>query len=346
MISFEKSNPEEQKIDSTILENFKKKLKNEHISGCMVMRHENIVFEFYKNNKVEPSLHGIHSCTKSFVSALVGVCIKNGLIYDVHMPIAEFFGDLVLNQSDQRKQEITIYHLLTMSAGFDWPEFGEWQFFSPMEYSKDIINFIIGRELESNPGEKMNYNSGCSHLLSAIVQKASGKQASELARQYLFKPLGINDTHWYEKQKVNLGANGLKLKLLDMLKFGYLFLKEGTLQGNEIIPKEWVKESTTPRFMTYPDIGHYGYQWWISSIHLNENSEIPFYFALGLFGQYIIVIPQYDMVVVFTSENYSDTMKPLHYFREYIAKAVREQVLHIRAGRAVRSRIGPLRGQA
>lgn len=324
MISFGKSDPDEQKIDSSLLADFMKKLKNERVSGCIVMRHENIVFEFYKNKKIEPSLHTINSCTKSFVSALVGICIKNGLICDVHMPITEFFGDSIQKQSDQRKQKITIYHLLTMSAGFDWPEFGEWQFFSPMEYSKDIISFILDRELESNPGEKMNYNSGCSHLLSAIIQKASGMQAAEFARECLFRPLGIENTHWYEKQKVNLGANGLKMKLLDMLKFGYLFLKEGTLQGNEILPKEWVKEASAPRFMTYPEIGHYGYQWWVSAIHLNENVEIPFYFALGLFGQYIIVIPKYDMVVVFTSENYSDTMKPLRYFREYIAKAIHE----------------------
>lgn len=324
MVSFGKSNPEEQKIDSAILENLRKKLKNERVLGCIVMRHENIVFEFYKNNKIELNLQAIHSCTKSFVSALVGVCIKNGLICDVHMPIAEFFGDSVKNQSDQRKQKITLYHLLTMSAGFNWPEFGEWQFFSPMEYSKDIISFILGRELESNPGEKMNYNSGCSHLLSAIVQKVSGMKTSDFAKQYLFMPIGIKNTLWYEKQKVNLGANGLKMKILDMLKFGYLFLQEGTLQGNEILPKEWVRESTTSRFVTYRDIGHYGYQWWVSSIHLSDNAEIPFYFAMGLFGQYIIVIPQYDMVVVFTSENYSDTMMPMRYFREYIAKAVLE----------------------
>jgi CubicO group peptidase (beta-lactamase class C family) len=189
-----------------------------------------------------------------------------------------------------------------------------------MEYSKDIIGFILGRDMVANPGERMNYNSGCSHLLSAIIQKVSGKKASAFAEQYLFNPLGMTEYHWLEKQKVSLGANGLRISIQDMLKFGYLYLKNGSIEGKEILPADWVEESTKPRFITYDDIGHYGMHWWASTLDCDE--PVPYFFAMGLFGQFIIVVPKYDLVTVFVSENYGETIRPLRYFREYVAPAV------------------------
>jgi CubicO group peptidase (beta-lactamase class C family) len=310
-------------MDHTILENMRKIMNKEGVVGSLVMHHERVVFEYYKNSKAENRLHHINSCSKSFTSALIGICIKQGLLKDVNTPITDFFGDALLHQSDIRKQQITLYHLLTMSAGFDWPEFGAWGFFSPMEYSKNIFSFIFDRDMESNPGERMNYNSGCTHLLSAIIQKVSGTTTRDFAEEYLFAPLGIKDFIWRSKQHITLGANGLDMTIHDLLKFGVLYLKKGTIDGKEIVPERWIAESTIPRFLTYPNIGHYGYQWWISSISEEEAPEIPFYFALGLFGQFIIIVPQFDMVAVFVSENYSDTMRPMHYFRDYIAKAVK-----------------------
>ena len=309
-------------MDDIMLENMRKSMRKDGILCALVMRNEQIVFEYYKNKKAENSVHHINSCTKSFTSALIGIGMKQGLLPDINTPIAEFFGDVLSRQTDIRKKQITLYHLLTMSAGFHWPEFGEWNYFAPMEYSKNIIQFIFDREMEANPGEKMNYNSGCSHLLSAIIQRVSGTTTSNFAEEHLFSPLGIKDAHWLSKQNINLGANGLSMKIQDMLKFGYLYLKNGTIEGKEIIPETWITESTLPRFLTYLTIGNYGYQWWVSSISTKEKRDIPFYFAMGLFGQFIIIAPEYDMVAVFTSENYSDTMKPMHYFREYILKYI------------------------
>jgi CubicO group peptidase (beta-lactamase class C family) len=187
------------------------------------MRHDNIVFTYFKNKKAETSIHHINSGSKSFTSALIGICLKQGLIKDINIPVTEFFGDILLKQSDIRKRQITIYHLLTMSAGLDWPEFGEWKYFSPMEYSRNIVKFILDRDMEANPGEKMNYNSGCSHLLSAIIQMVSGTTTKKFAEDHLFKPLGIHGAEWLSKQNINLGANGLSMKIHDMLKFGYLY---------------------------------------------------------------------------------------------------------------------------
>jgi CubicO group peptidase (beta-lactamase class C family) len=320
--SFEKCSPEQQQMNSSILEVLRKKLKGEKILGCLVLRNDSIVFGFYKNNKIEPETHHINSCTKSIISALTGICLKKGFIKDINTPIIHYFGDMIDIKSDQRKGQITIYHLLTMTTGFYWPEFGEWHYFAPMRYNKDIIRFILDRELESDPGTKMNYNSGSSHLITAIIQRETGAKAIEVAQQYLFNPLGITDTRWYEMQGVNLGADGLKLKLIDMLKFGYLYLNKGSFFGREIVSEDWVTESVIPRFLTYHDIGSYGYHFWTSSIKNGEGKEIPYYFAMGFGGQYIIIVPEYNMVSVFVSRDFTDTLLPMRLFREYIMKSV------------------------
>jgi len=188
-----------------------------------------------------------------------------------------------------------------------------------MEFSQNIVKSALERDLEIEPGTKMNYNSGSSNLLSAIIQKVSGMKTEAFAHKHLFNPIGIEDITWHEKQGINLGANGLKLKPIDMLKLGCLYLQKGRWNGIQVVPEEWIDESTQPRFVTYPHIGHCGYHWWMSDFELEDGRKIPFYFALGLFGQFIIIVPDNDLVAVFISENYSDTMKPMHYFREHIA---------------------------
>lgn len=296
---------------------FTNKLKKGQIQACVIMQNENIIFDYYKNRKAEEILHPIHSCTKSIVSMLVGICLRDGLILDIDTPIINYIG-AYSRYLDDGKRFITIRHLLTMTPGFDWPEFGEWNFGSPMEYSKDIVKFVLERNLSEEVGTNMNYNSGCSNLLSYIIQTVSGMKLSEYANANLFTPLGISDFIWHEKHGINLGANGLKMKVADMVKLGCLCLHNGKLNNTVIIPANWIEESTKPRFLTYEDIGFYGYHWWISTLKTKENNEVPYYFAMGLFGQFIIVIPQHEMVVVFVSENYGDTIKPMNYFRKNI----------------------------
>lgn len=208
-----------------------------------------------------------------------------------------------------------------MSPGFDWPEFGEWNCFSPMVYSKNIIKFILERPIIINPGEAMNYNSGCSHLLSAIIQKVTGMSAHAYAKEYLFKEIGICNSKWYDREGISLGADGLRITSYDMLKFGNLFLNNGSLNGNQIISGEWIKESTTALYKTYDNIGYYAYHWWVSSFN-NNGIEINYYFPLGYGGQYIIIVPKFDLVVVFTSRIYNNSLRPMYYFKEFILKAI------------------------
>ena len=319
---FVKNKPEDKKMNETILDELKKKIYKEKILSCLILKDNSLIFDFYKNSKISGSLQTINSCTKSIISSLVGSLVDNGLIRSVHMPITEFFGDIINRQTEERLKEITIYNLLTMTPGFDWPEFGEWNYFSPMVYSNDIVKFILARPIIVNPGQAMNYNSGCSHLLSAIIQKLTGMSAHNYAQEHLFKQIGICNSKWYnDRRGISLGADGLRLTSYDMLKFGNLFLNNGCLNGKQIISSKWIKESTTPLYKTYDNIGYYAYHWWVSSFN-NNGLEINYYFALGYGGQYIIVVPRFNLVVVFTSRMYNNTLRPIYYFKEFILKAI------------------------
>ena len=296
-----------------------KRLGKDKFRTFLASQDGELIFDQYKNRKMKMGLQTINSCTKSVVSALIGILIDRGMLEGVHIPLSEFFPEGLRRQEDTRKNGITIEHLLTMTAGWDWPEFSEWHYFAPMVFSKDIIQFILDRPLQHNPGEKMNYNSGCSHLLSAIVQKVSGMSAHQFAQEVLLGPLGITETLWHEKQGVSLGADGLRLTAGDMLKFGELFLNAGRWGSHQILSDQWVHKSTRAHYLTYEDIGHYGYHWWASSQEL-AMAGVSFYFALGFGGQYIIVVPALKLVMVITSGVYHDSLLPLRCFREALSR--------------------------
>lgn len=308
-------------INDTIIKDMKKRISEEKILSCLILKDNSIIFEHYKNKKVSSNVQTINSCTKSVISALVGIALDKGLIESINTPITEFFGDIINRETDSRKRNITIEHLLNMTIGTDWPEFGEWNCFAPMVYSNDMIKFILQRPIDTDPGQKMNYNSGCSHLLSAIIQKVSGISAHDFAKEYLFKPIGISKSVWHERQGTSLGSDGLRITAEDMVKFGQLFLNKGNFNGKQVISEQWIKESTIPRHITYMNIGHYEHHWWASS-HKRNDREISYYFALGYGGQYIIVVPDFNMVVTFTSRMYNNSLRPIHYFKNYILESI------------------------
>jgi CubicO group peptidase (beta-lactamase class C family) len=296
-----------------ILTELEKIIKKDKITSCLIQHENSLVFEYYKNNKMKDKQHKVNSVTKSVLSILVGIAIDRGDIKGVHQPIADFFPNL----TDWQKQ-LTLEHLLTMTPGFDWPEFSSWGGRPmPMINSRDWVRFILERSIVEPPGESMHYNSGCSHLLSAILQKAAGMSLTEYAEAYLFNPLGIKDYTWYSDAKgIVIGGFGLSLKAENMLKLGQLMLQEGTWNGHKVVSKDWVMESTIPRFHTYNKIGSYGYHWWILTDDDHQPAQPPAYFAMGYGGQYIIVAPKNQLIVTFTSDLYTDTFKPLRYFKK------------------------------
>ncbi|MBS4195060.1 serine hydrolase domain-containing protein [Lederbergia citri] len=300
------------KISSKALHSLENDIKKEKISSCLIYVKGETIFQYYKNRKMKEKLFKVNSVTKSILSILVGIAIDEGLIENIHTPIHTFFPTL-----EDEKKKITVEHLLTMTTGFEWGEFGDWggrPF--PMINSKDWVKFVLEKKLVTTPGEIMNYNSGCSHLLSAILQKVSGMSLEKYAYEKLFKPIGIEKFNLHKDSKgIGIGGFGLSIKTSDLLKIGLLMMQLGEWNNKQIVSKEWIEASTTKKYEGYEWIGSYGYHWWVLE---DERLTFPVYFAMGYGGNFIIINPVFEFVMVFTSELYDQTFLPLDLFKKYI----------------------------
>lgn len=292
------STPEEQGIDSALVLAMLQEIeqKDLKIHSVLVIRHGYLVTEVYFPPYTREIKHPLHSITKSVTSAMTGMAIRDNRIKSVQQNVLEFFPEIAKETRDPYLKEITIEHLLTMSAGFNTTTLPDW---TNKDATFDSANHILTYDsVLSKPGETFFYDSGLPHLMSAIIQKTSGQTMEALAKTELFGPLGITDYKWQsDPQGVTTGNSGLILYPRDMAKLGYLYLHEGQWQGKQIVPAKWVHESTTKHIETKGKMNSaeddgYGYYWWIDSF--------GGYSAHGYGGQYIFVLPKLDMVVVFT----------------------------------------------
>ena len=316
------STPEQQSMDSAQLVQMLDAVtaRKLNIHSLLIIRHGYLVAEVYYGANSPTLKHELYSVTKSFTSALVGLAIQKGYIDDLNRPVLDFFADRQIANLDARKKAMTLEHLLTMSSGLEWPESGSSYTTTDNPYmrmmrSPDWVQFVLDRPMADQPGATFNYNSGSSHLLSAIVQKTTRQSTLAFAQEYLFKPLGITDLVWgTDASGLAVGGSDLRLTPRDMAKFGYLYLKGGVWEGRQIVPAEWVRASTTPQIKSTDSALDYGYQWWIQP----DDS----FAAHGLGGQYIFVHPKQDLVVVFTSWlTGSDTEQPPALMDSFIVPA-------------------------
>ncbi len=250
-------------------------------------------------------LHSLQSVTKTITSVIIGVATVRKEFPDLSTTVLSFFDTLQVKNIDDRKRKMTIRHLLTMTAGFDWDE--NLHYSDPrndcslMEASFDWIQYVIDKPMAFEPGQSFNYNSGASQLLSYIFRKATGKDIEEYASQYLFSPLGINQYFW---KRIPTGLadteGGLFLAATDLAKIYYLFLRNGNWNGKQIVTQEWVKASVTPVINAMPGV-KYGYKWWLYT-YGNDNSKYA-WTGSGFGGQWPIIISEYGIVAVFTGWN-------------------------------------------
>jgi CubicO group peptidase (beta-lactamase class C family) len=301
--------------------------------SCLIEQQGKMILEYYREPEIANEHYKINSCTKSVLSALVCIAIDQQIVPQPDTPILEFFPRLS-EDSDPQKRDITIEHLLTMSAGFNWTEFGGQNSFPTMSKTSDWVRFVLSQPLSDVPGTRMEYSSGCSQLLTTILRHASGQTVAEFAEQQLFQPLGIDSYYWEtDPQGTHTGGFGLRLKPLDMLKFGRLYLNEGGWDGRQLIQTETVRYSTRPFLpAAKPQKAFYGWHWWTSSFREDtglyktaKSTETAYYYALGFGGQYIVVIPSYDMVVVVTADKFKKKRTPVDIFRQYIVPLLLQQ---------------------
>jgi len=285
------STPEEQGMNSSLLDEFVDAIEDYSLTllSYLVIRNGYLILEGYPDPDYNQStLKHVWSVTKSITSALVGMALGAGDLTSLDELVVDFFPDKTIANLDEDKQSITVEHLLTMSAGFEWSSATDP--FDMMD-SPDWIQYVLDKPMADVPGETFNYNSGASHLLSAIVNRTTGIPTQSYADTYLFQPLGISDYEWIiDPQGVASGHAGLNMTPRDMAKFGFLYLNNGTWDGEQIVPSTWVSASTQ---VQAPE-EDYGFQWWI-------DPERDAYYAFGRDGQYIWVQPKNDLIVVFTS---------------------------------------------
>jgi len=292
------STPEQQGMDSARLVALWDDIQahNYPIHGIAIVRNGYLVMEVYVHPFRAGDRHYIASCTKSFVSALIGIALQQGYIDSLDQKLLDFFPDLTIANVDAQKETITLEHLLTMASGLDWPgsNLGE-TLDAQMVQSQDWVQFVLDRPMAQAPGTRFRYNSGGSHLLAAIIRQESGRTPLEFARENLFGPLGITNVYWpTDPTGLNVGGGGLELRLTDLARFGYLYLQHGVWEGQAVLPAEWVEASTTSQIETGYRGFDYGYQWWVD--------PAGGYHARGYGGQYIFVVPEQNMVVVFVSD--------------------------------------------
>lgn len=259
-----------------------------------------IAEQYYSDEYSADSLHPIYSCTKSLTSAALGIAIEQGLIQDEFDLMCDHFQEVEIANLTEGKQSVTLWHLLTMSAGLEWYEL-EYPYgddrntFYNFVRSSNRVQFVLDRPMSSDPGTEFSYNSGLSHLISAIIQESSGIRTDSFVLKHLFTPLGITRYHWpADEQGVAFGGHGAWMKPRDMAKFGYLYLKKGIWEGEQIVPRDWVEKSGQKLIeRKYIPDNYYGYHWWVS----DEN----YFSAVGYGGQWIMVVPEHELVVVFTN---------------------------------------------
>lgn len=300
------STPEKQGMDSKKLDEMMISITEQNlaIDSVLTVRHGYIVFEKYPGLLDDKDIiHPIYSCTKSVMGALIGIAVKEGFIDSLQHKVLDYFSDRTIQNLDSRKKSITLEHLLAMTGGMEWDEW-RYPYTDPRNdwikalYSSDTVQYVLDLPMASDPGVIWNYNGGYSYLLSAILTKTTKDNTLDFARKYLFDPLGISELNWNrDRNGIYDGAGGLSLTPRDMAKFGLLYLHNGKWDGKQIVPADFLAESVKTHHFFSASSG-YGYEsWW--TYPLDE-----FYYAAGIYGQRIYVVPDRDLVIVFTASIY------------------------------------------
>jgi CubicO group peptidase (beta-lactamase class C family) len=320
------STPEAQGMDSKELNEMLKHILEDKtgIHSVHIIRNGYLVAESCVYPHKAGNLHLLNSCTKSVTSALIGMLINEGKIKSVEEKVINLFSDRKIANMDDKKKSMTLKNLLTMTTGLEWSEDGNYgasyDSNTQMKNSNDMVKYVLDKPMIADPGKVFYYNTGASHILSAIIKKYSNQKTIDYAREKLFTPMGVSDIVWAEDNKgINSGGSGLFLKPEDLAKFGYLYLNNGKWQDKQLIPESWVGESTMKQIDTPNGLAGqngYGYQWW--------QNKTTGYSARGYAGQYLFVVPKYKLVVVFTSSvSGMDFYKPENFLDDYIIPSIK-----------------------
>jgi hypothetical protein len=280
--------------------------------SLLVWRDGALVAEHYFHGGQRDSAFNVKSVSKSVLSAIAGLAVRDGLI-DLERPIARYLPEYFsppapvdgrmfkaeVARHDSTRRLITPRHLLTMTTGQGWDENGT----ITMAFLVSSEPVRMGAELPmvAAPGTRYNYNTGATHLLAAVLHRVTGGDLVGYARAHLFEPLGIAVRRWeVDPQGVPMGGSEMFFTARDLIRFGVLYLQKGRIEGRQVVPERWVDSSlarhqtvTAPTFTgMIPGLDGYGLLWWRRSAGSQQ-----MFCALGFGGQYVMIVPERRLVV-------------------------------------------------
>lgn len=275
---------------------FRRAVSLPRLRSLLVAQRGTLVRERYFHGATRDRPANLKSASKSVISALVGIAIQRGDITNVRQPIGPFFAKELAANSDRRKEWITIEDLLTMRSGLQTTSFFN---YDRWVTSRNWVRFALTQPMVSNPGIEMEYSTGNTHLLSALLTRATKSSTWEYATRHLAKPLGISLPPWErDPQGVYFGGNDMFLTPRAMLAFGNLYLRHGrSADGRQIVPAAWVDSSFAVRTRSGWSGMEYGYGWWARPMAGHDVR-----LAWGYGGQFIFVVPQLQLTIVATSD--------------------------------------------
>ncbi|MDR1005163.1 MAG: serine hydrolase [Prevotellaceae bacterium] len=327
-LALPRATPQSERVDAAGLERFLEKAKDAklEVHSLMVVRHGKVVFERWNEGHSPTEPHVMHSVSKTFTATAVGFAVSEGLL-KVSDKVISFFPDKLPAQVSDNLRAMTVKDLLTMNAGSDEAEVGKIM----RQQGQDWVTAFLSVPVIHQPGTFYDYSSLSTYMLSAIVQKLTGQKIVDYLTPRLFRPLGIIKPRWQESpQGINTGGWGLYVRTEDMAKLGQLFLQKGMWNGKQLLPEAWIeeasarqvpslpagskKETLTPEQKKGDYTRGYGYQMW----------RCPYngYRADGANGQFIIILPDKDAVIVLTS-NVRDMQAELNLVWENIYPAIK-----------------------
>jgi CubicO group peptidase (beta-lactamase class C family) len=334
------ANPRDVAMNEAPLNTLATRIRNGQIAelnGLVVVRRGYVVMEQYANGSSATHVHEMQSVTKSITSLLLGIAIDNGRIAGVDSKALGFFPEYTDFQNmTQAKRDVTLHQLLTMTSGLNFyedPYPG-----SPLQRLNDSggdwLRIIFDQPMNATPGERWQYNSGGVIALGGVIYNATGTVADEYARQHLFEPIGIRTSYWFKGSPNGLPhmGGGLGLRASDLARIGYLVLRKGKWGDTQIVSESWLRESTGHHVRAPRTFGShstdYGYLWWLLPLDNRAGGtwDTDIITASGAKGQWLFIVPKYDLVVAATSNGagFSGYIDPIEFLYSYILPAVNQ----------------------
>ena len=275
-------------------------LKDLYSVGFAVFQHDSLIFEQYWNGWDADSVSNSFSVAKSYVSVLTGIAIKEGVIKSVQQPVSDFLPEFTA--MDPCHGAITIEHVLTMSTGLDWSESGADPFSDNAKgyYGTNVRELSLDQPCRIAPGREFDYISGATQIMAEVLEAAWKLPLDELVAEKIWTPLGCEHPAYWGKDRAEGDFKAfccLYATARDFGRIGQLYLDSGMWKGREIVPRDFFLASVTPAKVM--DKGRpnarYGYFWWLA-----ELDGKPIHYCRGFHGEYVVVIPHEDLVLVRT----------------------------------------------